>query len=198
MPKVVDHDERRRAIAEAVFRLIGSSGMESVSLRDVAIEAGVSVGSVQHYFESKTEMLLFALSYMRERVLERLLRKLGKLTDPTKREYIRAVMSAMLPLDQPSREEASVNVAFFSVALSTPQFANLIAEGYARLMAMSQAQLHDAAATGQLAANVDPDKDGAALFFLVQGLIGPLLIGQLSKKQALGILDYQLDRVFVS
>jgi AcrR family transcriptional regulator len=42
--------------------------MEAVSLRQVAAEAGVSMGMVQHYFADKEEMVLFALSSMTEQL----------------------------------------------------------------------------------------------------------------------------------
>jgi TetR/AcrR family transcriptional regulator, transcriptional repressor of bet genes len=61
MPKRVDPLAQRRSIAEAVFRLAVARGADAVSMRDVAAEAGVSLGMVQHYFRSKDEMLLFAL-----------------------------------------------------------------------------------------------------------------------------------------
>ncbi len=66
MPKRVDPLARRHSIAEAVFRLAAARGADAVSLRDVAGEAGVSLGMVQHYFRSKDEMLLFALDHMRD------------------------------------------------------------------------------------------------------------------------------------
>ncbi|ADJ48081.1 TetR family transcriptional regulator [Amycolatopsis mediterranei S699] len=37
-------------IAEALQRLTTRAGLEGVSLRQVAAEAGMSMGSVQHYF----------------------------------------------------------------------------------------------------------------------------------------------------
>jgi AcrR family transcriptional regulator len=59
VPKRMDQDQRRRAIAEAVFAVIGDRGFGAVSLRDVASAAGVPMGSVQHYFATKDEMLAF-------------------------------------------------------------------------------------------------------------------------------------------
>lgn len=72
VPKQVDHEQRRRALADAVFSVISVKGYDAVTLRDVAAHAGVSLGSVQHYFASKDEMLLFALNHMRVRVQDRL------------------------------------------------------------------------------------------------------------------------------
>src|SRR3954463_15893549 len=110
MPKQVDHEQRRRVLAEAVFAVIGTRGFEAVSLRDVAEQAGFSMGTVQHYFPAKQQMLLFALGHMRERVLARLQATLAALygpgKEPSRRDLIRAATAVMLPVDEPGREEA--------------------------------------------------------------------------------------------
>jgi len=196
MPKQVDRYERRRRIAEAIFEVIGSRGFQAVSLRDVAAQAGVSMGSVQHYFGSKDEMLLFALGYMRERVLTRLQAELEKLGNPSRREVVRAAMRLMLPIDEPSRQEARVNGAFYSLATVTPAYADILRDGYARLLTTSRMQLREAAAAGEIADGIDTDSEAAALFFATQGLIGPMLIGLFSAEDALAVLDHQLDRIF--
>src|SRR2546422_6311494 len=71
MPKQVDHEARRQQLAEAVCRLAASQGLEAVSLRHVAAEAGVSMGQVQHYFSTKDELLLFAFRVVSERAEQR-------------------------------------------------------------------------------------------------------------------------------
>lgn len=196
MPKVVDHEERRRQIAEAVFRVIGERGIEAVSLRDVAAEADVSMGSVQHYFSSKAEMLLFALGYMRERVLARLQKQLAKLKDPTRQELLRAAYEAMLPMTTASRQEAIVNVAFFSVATVTPEYAKLLKEGYQRLLEVSRESLRQAQAAGELRKGIDAEHAATVLFFHVQGLIGPILVKAITPAEALHSVDTELTRIF--
>ena len=57
MPKKVDPEERRRLIADALMRVAAEQGLESVSLRHVATQAGVSAGMVQHYFRTRDEMM---------------------------------------------------------------------------------------------------------------------------------------------
>lgn len=197
MPKRVDPEERRLAIAEAVYRLIGERGLEAVTLRDVASTAGISMGQVQHYFTTKTDMLMFALSHMRDRVLARLERRLAALPRPvTQLDQMRAAISVMLPLDEPGRQEAAVNIAFFSAAAATPGYAKLLRDGYAGQVATATAQLTTAAADGRLADGIDPAREAAALYYLIQGLIGPVLIGQLTPDQALDLVDHQLARIF--
>ena len=41
MPKIVDHEARRAELAEAVWRLASRDGLEAVTLRGVAAEAGL-------------------------------------------------------------------------------------------------------------------------------------------------------------
>src|ERR1700748_962362 len=110
VPKRVNTDERREAIAEAVYQVIGDRGWDAVTLRDVASTAGVSMGQVQHYFATKTEMLLFALTHMRARVMARLERQLADLPQSlTQQERIRATVRVMLPVDEPRRQEGGGN-----------------------------------------------------------------------------------------
>ena len=198
MPKRVDHEARRRAIAEAIFEVIGSRGLEAVSLRDVAAQAGVSMGAVQHYFASKEQMLLFALGHMRDRVLARMQAELAAIAEPTAREIVRAAASAMLPMGEQGRQEAIVAGAFYSVATVHPVYADVLREGYHRLLAVSRQSLRTAAEAGQIADGIDTDREAAMLFFMIQGLIGPILIAILSPADALALVDHQLDRIFTA
>src|SRR4029453_3031976 len=72
MPKVVDHEERRAELGAAVWRLASREGLEAVTVRRVAEEAGWSTGAVVHYFSDKEELLLFAFRTVADRVGRRL------------------------------------------------------------------------------------------------------------------------------
>jgi AcrR family transcriptional regulator len=196
VPKQVDHEQRRRVLTEAVFAVISTQGFEAVSLRDVAEQAGVSMGTVQHYFPTKQQMLLFALSHMRERVQARLQATVAALAEPTRRDLVRAAAAVMLPVDPAGREEACVNIAFFSAATVTPAYAEQLRDGYGRILAVSVDNFRQAARLGELRPGIDPDVEAAALYFLIQGLVGPILVGLYGPDRALALVDAQLDRVF--
>jgi AcrR family transcriptional regulator len=51
--------------------LAATRGLEAVSLRHVATEAGVSTGMVQHYFRTKDEMMTFALEMVMDNIQAR-------------------------------------------------------------------------------------------------------------------------------
>src|SRR5690242_4627498 len=55
------HGDLRRTLLEASLELIAESGLDALSLREVARRAGVSPGAPYHHFESR-EQLLTALA----------------------------------------------------------------------------------------------------------------------------------------
>ena len=67
MPKIVDHDAQRLKFAEAAMRLIAGKGIEAVTMRAVAREAGLSYGSLFHYFDSKDDLLMHAVRHLTSR-----------------------------------------------------------------------------------------------------------------------------------
>lgn len=70
VPKTVDHGERRTAIAIGVITVMAEHGIAGVSLRTVAHAAGVSMGSVQHYFATKADLVHHACQMIIDRATE--------------------------------------------------------------------------------------------------------------------------------
>ena len=64
MPKIVDRVERRSAIAAAAAEAIADQGIEAVAMKGIATRAGVTTGSVTHYFNDKDEVILAALLFV--------------------------------------------------------------------------------------------------------------------------------------
>ncbi|WP_291204416.1 TetR/AcrR family transcriptional regulator [Hyphomonas sp.] len=72
MPKIVDHDERRRALASAAAEAVARSGLDEVKLSDIARAAGVTTGALAHYFPDKDALLAAALEEICARLAERI------------------------------------------------------------------------------------------------------------------------------
>ncbi len=104
------HETRRREVATVTARLLAQSGMERVTLRDVAAATGYSTHIVSHYFDNKQELLLLTLRESSARSVERL------------KAAIRAGLSiqdcleTLLPLDDERRIDAIVWFAFWASA----------------------------------------------------------------------------------
>lgn len=106
MPKIVDHDQRRRELADALWRIVASRGPAGVSIRSVAAEAGWSPGALRHYLPTREELLLFAMDLSEARAVERISR-LHEHLDPGLPLLERVALYAeqLLPLDDERRAE---------------------------------------------------------------------------------------------
>ncbi|MCI2421189.1 TetR family transcriptional regulator C-terminal domain-containing protein [Saccharopolyspora sp. K220] len=197
MPKQVDHEARRIQIAEALLRLASRGGLEAVSLRDVAAEAGISMGAVQHYFRSKDQMLTYAMDHVNNRAAARIRQRIenepGK---PYARAVLRALMLEMLALSDDSRMEYLTAVAFFLRALSSPELAAMYRRFWPQLEQWIAAELRAAQESGDLPADRNPEREAEALLALPDGLSVGLLLGHRTGEAAIEAIDYHLDRLF--
>jgi AcrR family transcriptional regulator len=184
VPKKVDSQERRTRIAGALMRVAAERGLEAVSVRHVAAEAGVSVGMVQHYFRTKDEMMTFALGVVRERGQARVaaaVQGLGE--EPEPRALLRTIIVTLLPLDEQSRNDGRVALAFLAYTAVRP--------------AAATGQRRDTADLAGFFASLLPVPDAAeGLLALMEGLGMYVLGGHYTPEQALKALDSHLDLLF--
>lgn len=185
MPKQVDHDERRKQIGDAVCRVMAARGLDAVSLRHVAAEAGVSMGRVQHYFATKDEMLLFAFRLISDRVAQRI----GTVHSDDPRTFLRAMFLELLPISPAARAEAPVLAAFLAQAVVEPRLAEPLREGSHEMAAFVASQIRAVRPGG------DAERDAMVLLAFVDGLMLQVLIGQVTPEAAVELVDYQLDCV---
>jgi AcrR family transcriptional regulator len=128
VPKIVDAEARRQEVVHAVFRIIASDGLERASLREVADEAGLAVGSVRHYFASSDELLAFSFGAVIDRIAGRLEAALSAVEaePPGSQEQHVAVLNLLgqfLPLDEELAVDACVWMAFRHAARIKPVLA---------------------------------------------------------------------------
>lgn len=109
MPREVDHAARRRALAEALWRVVRRDGIHRISVRAVAAEAGTSPGALRHYFVSQDDLAAFALQAVVDRVRDRLVERLPTLEGRAAAVYL---LEQLLPLDDERREETAIYLGF--------------------------------------------------------------------------------------
>lgn len=112
MPKTVDHQQRRREISAATWRVIESGGITAVTLRSVAAEAGISLGVLAHYFRSKEDIVLDAHRAAYDRALERVMRRTRGSRGLA---ALRTALLEALPLDAERLLEARVDIALIGL-----------------------------------------------------------------------------------
>ncbi|MEU6913426.1 TetR/AcrR family transcriptional regulator [Streptomyces olindensis] len=190
MPKQVDYEERRVRIAEAVCALIARSGMEAVSLRDVAAEADVSMGAVQRCFRTKEDMLLFALEHVSQHVSERADRRIAAASEPqAAATLLWHTLTELALLDTESRAQAHVWLAFVGHASASERLSAVLRETYAKLHDLVVWIVRYGQDTGEIPGHFDAVQEARSLLAVADGLTVQVLAGHQSPEAARDVLQ---------
>lgn len=208
MPKQVDPQQRRQLIAQALLELAARRGLQAVSLRQVAAEAGVTAGMVQHYFSNKEEMMRFAMREASARYEMRMNRAFGELGEaPTPREVVGTLLTALLPLNESEHDDARVALAFQAYAATHDGAEEELTKGDEDMRSFVAEQIrtaqtsriaevptpHDETVTAHFP---DPVLAATALLGAAEGLAMHILSSKLSPDLARAALGAQLDALF--
>ncbi|AUY54720.1 TetR/AcrR family transcriptional regulator [Streptomyces sp. CB01881] len=197
---LVDHEERRRQIAEALLRIADTQGLQSASMRAVAAEAGVSLRLVQYYFTTKEGLLLDALARLGTQLQARMEQWISAAgSPPTPCGVVTAILSCILPTDPESRRITRTYAAYYTLVLSDPE---VLEKHGARqpevLEGFLAKQLRAAQQAGEIDSGKDPEMTAAGLLAMVNGLGSSVLGGQRTGEAALAVLTHHLDELFRS
>lgn len=119
MPRVVNHEVRRREVAAIAAQVVVAEGRAGLTVRNVAQAAGCSTTVVSHYFTDMAELFYETYAFAASRTALRIQAVLDN--DPTN---ITGLIEATLPLDNERIEEWRIWFAFWSEALTSPLFAS--------------------------------------------------------------------------
>ncbi|MGE0665902.1 MAG: TetR/AcrR family transcriptional regulator [Sphingomonadales bacterium] len=165
MPRQVDHDARRREVAEVAARLIAQVGVERVTVRELARAAGYSTAIVSHYFADKRQLLLFTYQAAAQAAQARVDAVLSKAPDD-----LVGSIEALLPLDEARHREWQVWLSFWGMAIGDPEFAEEQRRRVLDTRKRIERVLKAMAANGKLAADADFDLMARELLTMINGL----------------------------
>lgn len=208
MPRRVDHDERRRQITDACRRVVARDGLEAATFQAVAAESGVSVRLVQYYFGNKHGLLVAT----HRAVIEGSAARFGvgapgdaAARPPAPRAVLRAVLAALLPLDDARRADAVVLAAFHAAALTneavTPQELRGAPRALVDLVAGQLRRAQGDGAGTRAGSSTGSGADDAArldaelVLASAAGLTQGILAGHVDDGTALAVVDRLLDHL---
>ncbi|TYP88133.1 TetR/AcrR family transcriptional regulator [Blastococcus xanthinilyticus] len=168
MPRVVDAEQRRQQLAEAVWRVIRRDGVTGASVRAVAREAGTSMGALRHWFATQDQLLSFAMTLVVERARDRITAVLR--AGAPLRDQVLAVLEETLPLDDERRAEGEVWLALTARALVDADLAALRDRAATELSGLCAAVVDALAEAGELAEGVDAALEAERLYAVLDGL----------------------------
>lgn len=156
-----------------MWRVVRREGLDRASVRAVAVEAGLSAGSMRHYFDGQADLQRAAMEELTARVGARL-----AVLDPSGPPPVvaRRIVAELLPLDDDRQAEAEVWFAFVARARTDDAFRELAEASYDGLRALVRqivalAQGIDLEMTPEAAPPAVDEVEVERLFALLDGLV---------------------------
>jgi len=186
--------KRLSELTDVLLSITATRGLDQVSVREVAAAAGVSIGTVQHYFATKDEMLVFAFRQVVERTRARVA---GIDAGAGPRQALGAALRELLPLDQPRLAECRVYLAFAARAATAPALAAVQRETLSAIYVELEQALGAAATAQNGRPALDTGLEARLLLAVADGLMFDAVSapGTLTTAELEAGLDAYLDRL---
>lgn len=192
---VAEGSSVRSRILDALVDITAESGLERVSIREVASHAGVSIGAVQYHGRTKHELLRLALHHALDNSRRRMeaLPRDGRMLD-----LMRVAAREFMAIDARRSKDANVYLAFAARAMVTPELSAVLHEALAQLRALCADAYRFAIERGQVDEPVDPEQFAIVTVALIDGLNLQLLADPegLDADEAVRLVDDHLTRHF--
>lgn len=167
MPKIVDHEKQRKMLAAAAIRVIRDHGLEHATVRNIAKEAGLSVGSMRHYFATQAELFAFCMNLFADRVQQRVeaLQMNGSVL-----QNMKNLLLQFLPLDEDRKIEMEVWFSFTAKVLVYPELKKLSDQMHQGMYMSAQYVIQELQTQGLTDPDMDAGVETEKLYALIDGL----------------------------
>lgn len=195
MPKLVDHEARRRDFIEAAYATIVEQGFANTTIRTVARKAGFTTGALVHYFKDKDELIREALNYfgadLRGRMIEAHREHPG-------RAGLRATLIEGLPTTRRAAMSWRVWLALWYHSEANDEMRREQRRRYREWFGRLRELLEESVRLGELPAGLDLDGEARSIVALMDGLGVQYLMssGRMSKRRLQQMVENYLSRLY--
>lgn len=189
MPKIVDHEKQRHIVAQAALKVIQKFGLEQATVRNIAKEAGLSVGSMRHYFSTQVELFAFCMGLYAQRVQKRV----AALTvEKPFLPDLKQLLLQFLPVNEERTKEMEVWYLFNAKVMIYPELRKVSEEMQNGLYRIAEFVIETLVKSNLAKPGLDAALEAEKLYALVDGLAIHQLMqpGRLSPDR----LEYLLDQ----
>jgi AcrR family transcriptional regulator len=152
MPKVVDHEQRRREIADGALKIIAEAGVTAVTFRNLATATGWPVGVLNHYFAHRRDLLMSALTRAAQLSGER---QRAVTVSLTGLEALVSVLDEELPKDRDRIAMSRIFLFFYAEAANDEEAREIVTMYLRRWRRRITLSVEEAQEAGE----IDPDLD---------------------------------------
>jgi AcrR family transcriptional regulator len=167
MPRIVDHDERRREICDVLLDIVAEVGIAGATIRAVADRSGWSTGVIGHYFRDRQDLLLGGMRRAAEIVAEY---ATGVLSNMGGLHAIELLLENLMPIDRRRLALNRIFLFFYAEALRDDEL-RLEIESYLLDWRKAVARaIHRAQDSGDLPKHLEPKQVAQDLVGMADGL----------------------------
>jgi TetR/AcrR family transcriptional repressor of bet genes len=165
VPKIVDYDQRREELGAALLEVLARDGIEGVSIRSVAAQAGWTRGVIAHYFADRDELLLYAyrLALQREDAV-------ATIRDGDPVNSLVALLIRALPIDETSSLDYRIFLGLLGRLADRPDLAASLASDHADYETRILKAVQTAITAGAIRTSLSPESLAEMLSIYVDGL----------------------------
>jgi AcrR family transcriptional regulator len=174
MARQADHNERRKLFAAAALAVIARDGLEGLTMRVVAKEAGFTTGALTHYFQSKDELLIAASEAGADVVRPEMD---DAATGDSARAALRDLLYTVLPTSPAMKAQWRFWVAFWERAAHSPQVQRVMRERYFEYTNRVATVIRRSQEQGETPRGVDAERAAREVIALIDGIGVQVMIG---------------------
>lgn len=168
----VSSSPRQLEFVDAALRIVERDGMQAVTFRTVAAEAGWSLGAMQKAYPSKDALVADMFARFREAAAPMPAQPPG---EPTLVDWLTELFLLTQPLDDARRAAYAKAAAFSDLAQSDPSIGSAIAASDREIAGLLASLVRRSQSTGETSDTVDADTTAWAFLALAQGSASQLL-----------------------
>lgn len=135
-------EDRRRHLGEAVLRCILKNGSAGISVRQIAAEAGVSLGLIRHHFGEVEELIAYAFDLTTD-TLFHAIRTATDRAKPNPRDRLDAFIEASFSPLMLDRDVLGVWVVFWGLILHSRRMSSAQTREYSLYLIMVEGLLQE-------------------------------------------------------
>jgi AcrR family transcriptional regulator len=174
MARQADHNERRKLFAAAALAVIAREGLEGLTMRVVAKEAGFTTGALTHYFQSKDELLIAASEAGADVVRPEMD---DAATGESARAALRDLLYTVLPTSPAMKAQWRFWMAFWERAAHSPQVQRVMRERYFEYTNRVATVIRRSQEQGETPRGVDAETVAREIIALIDGIGVQVMIG---------------------
>lgn len=174
MPKLIDHQARKKVVAQAVWKLLNERGVSAITVRNVAAEAGITTGSLRHSFDNRIQLLTYALDLIgqeTEASMEAVSVKGQDVLNTVK------ILEHFIPITPRSQAISRITLGMVAELRSIPGIKDISVAGLERIRSYFYDMLVHLDDAGQIKTGVDLRVQASKLTMLSYGLSTKAIIG---------------------